>query len=379
LDSSTLVFDSPDDQFGVLSDPEHEPLVQEGEIGIRRTEEREVDDRSIQSIWLSHITADWSPESVALLGQSFAESTLKNYNQELEKYFSFCSQRGADPLTGSKAVIAEYLETRTRGLDHPHSTVKKVSAALNAIYKPLGISSLDDVLIRHLKASIVKNRTTVPSRPKLPLPTDKITDYFRELGDNADLDLYSLRSKTIALLALCLLLRPKDVTCLRANHVIDEDGRKLTLGEGGFPGLIKLVKFKFKNDWNSNGAWLPLFTASESELCPIAALWEYCHRTRYHHRGSNHIFLDVSRPFAPVKVRTVSKLLSEVIKNAGIDWNFFSARHFCSGGATALIKGGVRPDIVMKLGAWRCVQTFFTNYVATEEPLASHFDLLFAE
>ena len=182
LDSSTMVFDSPDDQFGVLSDPEHEPLIQEGEVGIRGTEEREMDDRSIQSIWLSHITADWSPEPVAFLGQPFAESTLENYNQELEKYFDFCSQRGADPLAGSKTIIAELLEMHTRGLDRPHSTVKKVSVVPNMIYKPLGISSLDDVLIRHPKAPIVENGMTVPSRqllgfrsslPKLLLPTDK--------------------------------------------------------------------------------------------------------------------------------------------------------------------------------------------------------------
>jgi len=42
---------------------------------------------------------------------------------------------------------------------------------------------------------------------------------------------------------------------------------------------------------------------------------------------------------------------------------------------TKVIKGGVRPDIVMKLGAWRDVQTFFNNYVATEELQSDHYDL----
>jgi len=61
-----------------------------------------------------------------------------------------------------------------------------------------------------------------------------------------------------------------------------------------------------------------------------------------------------SRPFAPLKVWIVSKLLSEGINDAGINKNFFSAHHFHSGGATALIRGGVD----LKLG---------------------HLDLLFAE
>jgi len=83
-------------------------------------------------------------------------------------------------------------------------------------------------------------------------------------------------------------------------------------------------------------------------------------------------------PFAPVKTQTVSKLLSEVIEKAGISRNLFSARHYCLGSASALIKGGIRLDVVMKLGAWHDVHTFFTNYVAMEETQADHYDLLFA-
>jgi len=157
-----------------------------------------------------------------------------------------------------------------------------------------------------------------------------------------------------------------------------EDGKNIRLGEGHFPNSIRLAKFKFKNDWNRTGVWLPLFSCQEQRLCPIAALWEYCQRTNQHRRRSNFIFIDTSHPFAPIKAGTVSNLLKRVIQESGISTDIFSACHFRSGGATALIKGGVRPGIVMKLGAWRDVQTFFNNYVATEELQSDHYDLLFA-
>jgi len=48
-------------------------------------------------------------------------------------------------LGAKLAIVAEYLEFRTRLLTHPESTIKKISAALNALFKPLGILAMDDI------------------------------------------------------------------------------------------------------------------------------------------------------------------------------------------------------------------------------------------
>jgi len=126
--SATLVLDSPTDQRGVHSSPEHEVLVQDGEVGIRGTQKREMADRSIPDLWISSVTVGWSSEASSLLKHALAESTFAGYNQELERYCDFCRKRAVNPLAGSKAIVADYLELRTRSLTRPESTVKKISS-----------------------------------------------------------------------------------------------------------------------------------------------------------------------------------------------------------------------------------------------------------
>jgi len=127
-----------------------------------------------------------------------ALSTFGSYNQELERYFRFCRERSIEPLSGGEATIANYLEIRTRGLQRPQSTLKKISAALNTLFKPLSIFSVDSILIRRLIKAIINVRTLTPSKPKQPLPTDQLSGYLCNLGDNESLSLYDLRSKTMA-------------------------------------------------------------------------------------------------------------------------------------------------------------------------------------
>ena len=80
------------------------------------------------------------------------------------------------------------------------------------------------------------------------------------------------------------------------------------------------------------------------------------------------MFLSLVRPFGAVQADAIAKILRSVIFDAGLDVTEFSAKYFRPTGATVLIESGIDPEMVRKIGRWKCSSVFYAHYVHRSTP-----------
>ena len=69
----------------------------------------------------------------------------------------------------------------------------------------------DTIIVRRLKCALVKSSTQDPMGRTPALPMKAFITLLRQWGSNDQLTLAQLRTKTVTLLALTLMLRPSDI------------------------------------------------------------------------------------------------------------------------------------------------------------------------
>ena len=301
----------------------------------------------------------------------WASTTLKSYNSVIKQLFIACKKQCITFPPDSTSDMAEILLLRASRSARPESIVKTTLACTGALLRGLGkVDVTQSELIVSLKSALIKSGTKLPMVHSNVMPVYKFFDLFTSWEDNDMLTVKLLRMKCIALLSLCLMLRPSDLApnsyvfendeCFPNEFSVDmlED-----LSDRGF----KLTLFGIKNDSDRTGFVVHLPTGSVPKLDPCEALRCYLQRTSCcRSEGCKGVFITLQRPFRALGSSAIAKELNTVIKLAGLDRNKYSAKSFRPTGATVAVEAGLNHEEIRNLGRWKSPAVFYKHYVMAD-------------
>jgi len=249
--------------------------------------------------------------------------------------------------------------------------LKNTSAALGHLYDALAIPNpMCQVEISHLKSAIIKSGTTRAMSRSKTIPIQPFMNLFRSLPGNQDLDVELLRLKCISLLALCAMLRPSDIAPKAVIYQHDNSIQNVHLNVSDIVFVQDSMTITFhgiKNDAHRRGFIVTVPMATEGKLCPVLALRSYIDRTAVYRKGpEGPVFLTLQKPFRAITASTVSVILTQALKMAGLTG--YLPKDFRPTGATAAVDAGFPDQSVMKVGRWKNQEVFREHYVHSKVP-----------
>jgi integrase len=157
-----------------------------------------------------------------------------------------------------------------------------------------------------------------------------------------------MRTKTIVLITIATMARPKDLTVLKRSSIaFIEDYVKFT-----FLGI--------KNDRRRRSIQKRVVPASIPEICPVETLKRWLDLIG--DDPDSPLFCKKFNLSAPIARSTISKAIKKVINESGVKCR---PKDFRSTLTTIAAKAGdgTVPDLVMALGGWKNFQTVCNHYI----------------
>ena len=223
--------------------------------------------------------------------------------------------------------------------------------------------------------ALIKSQTAEPRCRSSVMPVSAFQRLFRSWPPNKQLPTAQLRLKTLTLMALAFMLRPSDVAPKAIRFEPSSNTKhKITFSTEHVQfldnGSIQVTFFGIKNDTDRSGSVATLPPAPDATVDPITALRCYIDRTAHERASSpdSAVFLPLNPPYQALGAGSISTILEDAIKLAGLHGQGFSAKSFRSTGATMAIENHQAPEIVMKIGRWKTSSVFYGHYVHSKTP-----------
>ncbi len=345
------------DQTSVSASPE--TLVFSSGGPARGAQKSKVEIVRMESLWEKRLTKEgWSSQAIKSAIASLATTTWSSYNLSISNFLFYLREQGVPWETCPDAVVVNYLQKLTQGCSRSQAKLTQFSAALSCygrvVDRPLHLSDS----VHQVFAGTVKIRMVLPLQRSRVMPVNAFFKMFSSWKKNSELTLELLRLKTITLMALCLMLRPSDITP-RSGRVF----RRSAISSDGQGGL-EIYFHGIKNDTSRDGFRVILRLASDVQLCPVDALCTYMSKTVVRAGGrEGPVFLTLNKPFRALSATAVTNILNDSIFWAGLDRHVYSAKNFRPTGATGAISTGMKAREVQVLGRWKSEETFKKHIV----------------
>lgn len=318
------------------------------------------------------MAAGWSQVATSRFQFCLAKSTRVSYNNVLSKCQLFCVEKNVPFPPPCSARLADFLCYLADSSRRPRSLLCTANAALSHVYIHSGLPDLTkSPTVIGLCTALVKSGTKEPIRHSSVLPMEAFHRMFTAWEDNEELSLADLRLKAITLLALSIMLRPSDIA--PKGEVFDsftgETNKFLfTTDMLSFsPEGVTITLMAIKNDSARTGFEVFLPALANPKLDPVLTLSSYIQRSAPF-RSDGAVFLSLKKPFQAISASSVSKILESSISRAGLGGQGFSAKSFRPTGATRAIDAGIDPNIVQKMGRWKCTEVFRDHYIHSKTP-----------
>lgn len=323
----------------------------------------------LESIWSKRLERKgWSERLQKQLPYYWAKSTLELYNRLLNKLKKFCVDTYYIFPPRDSEVIAEFLCFVADSSPRPRSQLVTTSAAITCLYEGLGLRNImDDPDLRKLVTALIKSGTCAPRIRSSIIPLEPFHAKFREWPDNDQLDVKSLRMKTLVLLAFVLMLRPSDVApkAQTYNPILDiSEQVQFSTDNLSFngDGSLTVIFYGIKNDYHRDGFSVHVPPASDSRLDPVNSLRVYIEKTSIYRGNSGPVFMSLNKPYRALGSSTISKILQEAIDIVGLQ-GLYTPKCFRPSGATYAIESNINPDSVRRQGRWKSPAVFEEHYV----------------
>jgi integrase len=257
--------------------------------------------------------------SVAVrIATSRRESTRDTYNSKLRLFFSWCEEKGLEPLSATLPEVANFLEFLFKERKLKPTTITVYRAAISSVHKgwrgfSVGESPELSRLIKNFFQERPSRKSLLPSW-SLPLVLAKLTQHPFEPLEQCSPRLLTM--KTALLIALASGRRVGDL------HALSIEEGNLRWEPYGVR-LIPRLNYLAKNESMVRRAkpiFIPSFSvyATEGEdlkLCPVRALKRYVKVTRNKRGDEKQLFVSY-QSFKPISKDRLSKWISGCIKEA---------------------------------------------------------------
>ena len=342
----------------------------------RTMQKHEMENICLQSIWKERLSQEgWSIRASKHLTVAWAGSTLQLYNRLLNKIKQYCQSIGVSFPPTDSAVVADYLCVIAADSRRPKSVLSSTSAALSCLCSGMLLRNpMDNQDIRKLVIGLIKSQTMAPRIKTPAMPILPFHSLFLDWPENETLVVKRLRLKTMALLALTLMLRPSDVAPKATFITKDLECRQFTFSADQVSfhdtGHVSITLHGIKNDYDRDGFEIKIPPAREPKLDPATALRVYMERTALQRLTTedNAVFLTLTKPHHGLSSASVATVLQEAINLAGLTGQGFTAKSFRPTAATQAVASGCDPNIARQVGRWKSQTVFEEHYVHVVVP-----------
>ena len=289
-----------------------------------------------------------SAETANVMFLSLTDSTKKQYDCGLKKWWFFCKSRNIDPLQGSVPGILSFLtEEYQKGMSYGSLNSFRSSIAL--IY---GTELADDDRVKRFFKRVSKVR---PPKPKYDTTWDPkvVLDYIRQWGPNEKLSLEKLSFKLAMLLAIVTGHRPQTIVAIDVRNICKTDSRM----EIKIPEQIKTSK----RNRPQPTLIIPFF-AEDSLICPALALEMYVKKTSSIRGAKQRLLLSFKKPYNPITTQTFSRWIKNIMTKSGINTEEFSAYSTRYAATSAAHRGGVDIETILKTAGWTQKSKTFARF-----------------
>lgn len=324
--------------------------------------------------------AGWSLKAIKRAEPALAASTRRSYDNMLMKCRVFAQSIGISFPPSGTHEVAEIICFLAENSTRPQSCVNIFIAAIKQVFRASNMKDItEDFSIKRLVTAVTKSQTERPMKRSAVLPVGQLLDTVKLWGTNSSMPIKFLRIKTIALLAISLMLRPSDIApnaTFFEGDSLKEQKVIFTTDMVVFKGnTMDVTLFGTKNDLDRKGFIISLPAHADLSVCPIASLKCYIERTSPFRRG-NAVFLSLKAPYGPLSSAAVAKDLQACLDMAGLKNCGFSAKSFRPTGATVAIEKGNDPKAVQSVGRWKSSEVFYNHYVHSRTPESFTTDIL---
>lgn len=279
---------------------------------------------------------------------SLKDSTIKQYNTGLKKWWNFTIKNKFDPF---KAVIPNIISflayEQKKGA--AFGTLNSYRSAIALIVGP-------DISEDHRVKRFMKGAFNLkPNKPKYDITWDPqiVLNLYCNKEVNEKLSLKELTRKLITLLAIITTHRMQTYSLIKIENIkILEEKILIKIPEciktSGINKLQPILVIPFyKKDCN---------------VCAANTLVYYLSRTKELRGTENSLFISFQKPYKKVTSQTLSRWVIETLAEAGLDTNIFTA-HSTRHAATSTAKDkGVSIDVIKKTAGWTTSSSTFAKF-----------------
>lgn len=286
--------------------------------------------------------------AVEVTVSSITDSSWKQYEGTLRKWWHFCKENGFNPLT---APIPEVLQFLVREFERGAS-YGSINSHRSAIALILGPEIGQDSRIKRFCKGVANLR---PPQPKYEATWDPKTvlDFLKGWGSNEDLTLEQLSQKLAALLALTTGHRIQTLQLIEIPN-IQTAGNQIQIK---IPARIKTSGPRRKQPILN----IP-FYLEDKRICVASTLEAYIKRTGNIRKNCKRLMISHKKPHKQVTTQTISRWIKNILQRSGIDTQTFTGYSTRHASTSAAKRSGVNWDTIHKSAGWSEKSNTFARF-----------------
>lgn len=289
-----------------------------------------------------------SEVGVRMIFNSWAKSSIVQYNCALRKWKSYNDKISADPMIINEVKILNFLAELSGNLSHASLIVCR--AAISMYAKMTGIQLGNMILVERFMKGVFRVN---PSKPRYECIWS-VSDVLNHLLSYGPNNAMSIKRLTLKCAMLCALVSPKRVSEL-AKLNIDS----LSIRNDSFLFVIDGMTKNRKIGGKAHTALFNRFPHNQL-LCPVATISDYLSATCLCRADERTLFISFNRPYKAISSTTIARWIREVLTEAGIEG--YGAHSTRAASTSHASSKGVSSSQILAAACWSSTGSTFEKF-----------------
>ncbi|KAN0033197.1 hypothetical protein ACTFIV_005208 [Dictyostelium citrinum] len=316
----------------------------------------EVGDYSTFQSHVKSIINTQKPGTTELFKSSWQPSTLKVYDSNYSRFFSFCMKNSLDPSDISLVVFMNYL-TYLFNLKPPlaYSTINSHRSMLNHLLSLKNQTDIShDPFITRIMTGIHKLRPASAKYNEI-WDANLVFRYLSTINIYPRFTFSALLHKTLVLCKMFGLARSSDL--------VKWSFKALKVTTDSIKGPVINAKEQ-RNTKNADISILELTSLEDANLsvCPVRHLATYLRSSSKKRTSKSGDSVFIQADGTPLQVDDINKVVISTLSKSGIDVTKFKSHSTRSAMASLLLSNNIPFHVVKKMGRWKSNDTVDTFY-----------------
>ncbi|XP_050297432.1 uncharacterized protein LOC126737682 [Anthonomus grandis grandis] len=280
---------------------------------------------------------------------SISNSTIKQYNVSLRKWWIFCEKNNINVFQSDSKQVVKFLSM----CQYEGASYNSLNAHLSAIKLITDITGNLEIFKRFLKGAF----RIKPCFPKYQETWDpeKVLNYLSKLYPLENISFDMLSIKLVTLLALTSAHRMQTLSKIQLNNIYTYEDRIEIV-------ITDVIKTSYHNK-SQPILRFPIFR-EKPELCVATTLCFYINATRPKRcdKNNNYLLLTHKKPYRVASTQTLSRWIKKALERSGIDVNKFKGYSTRHSAVSAASRQGVNIETIRSAAGWTAKSNMFVRF-----------------